>query len=373
MIKLETIKGQKSWILENGNIKLCLTEKGGHMAPVVFFRDTEKPVKPFYINPWAEEGLDIEGDMAALDPLRGDFFCLPFGEDNSWNGEFHPLHGETSGSIWNISPNQKDDTIELQMNTTSRKGKIVKRIKLAEGENNLYISHVIEGFSGPAPLGHHVIFPGGVKKYISTSPVKFGYTAKNKKSYYEAGVYHSLASFIKFTSLEKVPTIWKDNKYADCSVFPIRRGFEDVIQLYNAPIQDFAWAAVTVPEENYLWFSLKDPQILPSTVIWMENYGEHQHPWNGRNCCLGIEDVCSYFADGLGASVDNNFLNEEGIKTCHHLQADIPLTVNYIQGIVMIPEGFDRVKTIEGKDDGVMITSFTGKTVFTKVDSEFLF
>ncbi len=63
---------------------------------------------------------------------------------------------------------------------------------------------------------------------------------------------YSLASLEKFESLEKVPTIWKDNKYADCSIFPAREGFVDILQVYNEPQNDFVWSAVTVPEDNFL-------------------------------------------------------------------------------------------------------------------------
>ncbi len=372
MIKSEIIKGQKSWILENKNIRLCLTKKGGHMAPVIFMKDTEKPIEPFYINPWAEEGLTLENEPDVLKPLRGDFFCLPFGGDNSWNGESHPPHGEVSCSGWSLVPNQKEGSITLKIDTEARKGCVTKKIELKEGENNLYISHHIDGFAGPASLGHHATFPGDTKKYISTSSIKFGYTNKYGNSSYNNGEYYSLASLKKFKSLEKVPTVWKESEYTDCSVFPAREGFIDLLQIYNESHKDFAWSAVTTPEEEYLWFSLKDSEILPSTVLWMENKGRHQNPWNGRNCCIGVEDVCSSFADGLSVSAEKNFLNGEGIKTCHYLNGKDSMTVKYIQGVVRIPEGFDRARTIVKKDDGVEITSFSGKVVFTKVDTGFI-
>lgn len=372
MIKSEIIKGQKSWILENRNIRLCLTEHGGHMAPVVFMKDSEKPVEPFYINPWAEEGLNLDSEPAVLVPLRGDFFCLPFGGDNSWNGESHPAHGEVSGSRWSIAPNQTENSIVLKMDTVARKGSVTKKIELIENENNLYISHAIEGFAGPVSLGHHAIFPGGTKKNISTSSLKFGYTGKYESGNYNNGEYYSLASLEKFESLERVPAVWKDDKYTDCSVFPAREGFVDILQVYNKPEKDFAWSAVVVPEEGYMWFSLKDSEILPSTVLWMENRGRYQKPWNGRNVCIGVEDVCSSFADGLAVSAEDNFLNKEGIKTCHQIKEGSGLSVKYIQGVVRIPKDFKRVKTIVKKDDGVEITSFSGKSVFTKVDVRFI-
>ena len=373
MIKAEIIKGQESWVLETRNIKLCLTKKGGHMAPVVFMKDSEEPVEPYYINPWAEEGLNLENEPDVLIPLRGDFFCLPFGGDNNWNGESHSVHGESAGNMWKLASEREDNSITLTIDTEGRKGSVKKRIELKEGENNLYISHTIEGFTGPASLGHHAIFPGGTKKYISTSSIKFGYTNKYESASYNQGEYYSLASLEKFEFLDRVPTVWKDNQYTDCSVFPAREGFIDILQVYNKPQKDFAWSAVVVPEEGYLWFSLKDSEILPSTVLWMENRGRHQQPWNGRNCCIGVEDVCSSFADGLSVSAEKNFLNGEEIKTCHRLKEKDSMTVKYIQGVVRIPEGFDRARTIIKKDDGVEITSVSGKVVFSKVDTGFLF
>ena len=56
-------------------------------------------------------------------------------------------------------------------------------------------------------------------------------------------------------------------------------------------------------DEGFLWFSLKDPAVLPMTMLWMENHGRHFPPWNGRNCCLGLEDLCGYFAGGYAPSV----------------------------------------------------------------------
>ncbi|MDA3940424.1 MAG: hypothetical protein PF693_14135 [Spirochaetia bacterium] len=372
MIRSEIIKGQRSWVLENKSIRLCLTELGGHMAPVVFMKDSVQPIEPFYISPWAEEGLNLENEPEVLVPLRGDFFCLPFGGDNSWNNESHPPHGEVSGNKWALASEQSENSIVLKMDTTARRGSITKSIGLKEGENNLYINHLVEGFTGSTSLGHHAIFPGGTKKYISTSPIKFGYTNKYEGASYNQGEYYSLASLEKFKSLEKVPTVWKDNDNTDCSVFPARKGFVDILQVYNKSEENFAWSAVTVPEEGYLWFSLKDSEILPSTVLWMENMGRHQAPWNGRNVCIGVEDVCSSFADGLAVSAKNNFLNEKGIKTCHQIKEDSGLSVKYIQGVVRIPEGFDKVKTILKKDDGIEITSVSGKKVFTKVNTEFI-
>ena len=49
---METIDSQPSWILENPQVRLAVTKVGGQMAPVVFLRDSGKPVQPYHISPW---------------------------------------------------------------------------------------------------------------------------------------------------------------------------------------------------------------------------------------------------------------------------------------------------------------------------------
>ena len=48
----KTIAGQPSWILANRQVELAVTELGGHMAPVTFYRNTTGPVQPYFISSW---------------------------------------------------------------------------------------------------------------------------------------------------------------------------------------------------------------------------------------------------------------------------------------------------------------------------------
>ena len=72
------------------------------------------------------------------------------------------------------------------------------------------------------------------------------------------------------------------------------------------------WTCAVCEEEGFLWYSFKDRAVLPSMVMWMENHGRHGAPWNGRNCCIGLEDVCAYFAKGLLPSVEDNDISATG-------------------------------------------------------------
>jgi len=314
----------------------------------------------------------MTGQPGLLTPIRGDFFCLPFGGNNSWKNENHPPHGEVSEEKWKLTSGGDPNRIELQLKTKSRKGSVIKQIDIRNGENNIYICHKIQGFKGPTSMGHHPIFPGGTKKYISTSPIKFGITDYRKPGPFLNGEYFSLAPAERFESLSKVPTIWKDEPYTDCSVFPARNGFIDHLQVFNKEAPGFAWSAVSAPEDGYVWFGLKDPAILPSALVWIENRGRHQTPWNGRNSCIGIEDVCSFLAHGLAASTEDNDINKEGIKTFHELSGKKEFEVRYIQGLVKIPKTYGRVFEISKKDDGIEIKFEGGENISTKVNLDFL-
>jgi hypothetical protein len=372
-IKVCEFAKEKGWEFKADKITLHITERGGHMGPVYFHIDENSTFQPYYINPWNNENLFIETEV--LRPLRGDFFCLPFGGDNNWNGESHKAHGETACNNWALKDfiDDKDCMkIEFQMETFDRPGNVTKRIMLSHDELNVYSQHTISGFSGPTPMGHHATLRGDTPVNIKTADFIQGMTNPDMNPIHDNREYYSLPPGKKFDDLKKVPTIWSDNPVTDCSIFPNREGFVDIIQLYNSTESRYGWTTAVFQEQGYLWYSLKDVEVLPSTLLWMENKGRHQSPWNGRNCCIGLEDICSYFASGLSKSAMENEINKSGIKTCHILGNEEPFNVNYIQGVVPIPEGFTEVQNLKFKKNQLIFESTTGISVTTKVHYEFI-
>ena len=91
--------GRKAWQFSNGETQISLTLDGGQMAPVTFFAGTSTGVEPYYISPWQEEAKEVT-TPGVLKFLRGDFFCMPFGGDNTLDGEVHPPHGEVAEGRW---------------------------------------------------------------------------------------------------------------------------------------------------------------------------------------------------------------------------------------------------------------------------------
>ena len=370
------IHSRPSWVISTPQVELAITATGGMMFPVTFYRDTNKPVQPYYVSPWQDEGLKL--DVPVLVALRGDFFCMPFGgNSDKFNGEQHPPHGEVAGSQWHHLETKHHGaltTLKLELETKVRPGRVTKEISLIEGDNVVYGTDTITGFAGPTPLGHHATLgmpdkEGSVR--IATSPFRFGCTNPGVFSDPAKREYQSFAIGARFTDLSQVPLMFKGAPDADVTRLPARQGYADLLQIFNEP-GEVAWTTATRADEGYLWFSLKDPAVLNSTVFWIENHGRHGVPWNGRNNCLGLEDVTAYFADGLAASTKPNELNRQGVKTAVELSADHPTVVRYIQGVAKVPAGFEQVKTLEFAPGQVTFVSTAGQRVNVPVKHEFL-
>ena len=370
------IKGETSWVVESDQVELAVTIRGGHMAPVTFYRTDPDPVQPYYISPW--QGTGVRTGVAVLDMLRGDFFCMPFGGGNAYRGEHHPVHGETAGSTWSLdSLDKSGDVTELRLGLTTkaRPGRITKRLSLVQGENVVYCRHEIAGSSGKMCLSHHATLavpeePASLR--VSVSPFLQASVVPRETLANTGNEYYFLAPGARFKDLAHVPTIWKDSPWADCSTHPGPEGFMDLVAVFPRLQKTPAWTAVAAPGRGYLWFALRDAAVLPQTTIWMSNKGRHAAPWSGRNRCLGVEDGCAYYTFGLASSAKANELSKAGIATCLTLSPSLVTGINHIQGVVKIPKGFDRVKALTFARNEVRFSSWSGKVVAAPVRWGFL-
>lgn len=373
---VKTIASQPSWVIRNDAVELSVTQLGGHMSPVTFYRSAGLPVQPYYISPWQDEGLDI--DEPVLVPLRGDFFCMPFGAGSTHRGQSHVSHGESATKKWSFAGLEKKGavtTLSLSMKTTAIPGKTTKNLSLVDGQNVVYSQHVLEGYAGKFPLGHHatLAMPEDPKTvHLATSSYRFGRTYPVPPGNPAAGEYYSVDPGKTFDDLTRVPMSWKDPAYGNFLDMPDRKGFVDLAAVFHEVSSRPAWTTAVFEKQEFLWFSLKDSRMLPSLIFWVENHGRHTEPWGGRNNCLGLEDVCAYFAMGLADSVKTNSLNREGVVTAVELTPKLPTRVNYIQGVVRVPRGFLRVREVHFAPGSVTFLSVTGKRVAAAVNHEFI-
>jgi hypothetical protein len=378
-----TIHSQPSWIFANGDVEVAVTKLGGHMAPVTFDRKSKAPIQPYHISPWQDEGLK-DLPAAVLSPLRGDFFCMPFGGNAAARGsEQHVPHGEAATAAWEFAGRTREadgtETLTLALDTKVRPGRITKELTLVPGQPVVYSRHVIDGFAGPTPLGHHATLAMPEEEgsiVVSVSPFKLGMTCPGVFSDPANREYQSLASGETFTDLARVPSRWKQPTETDCSRFPVRRGYADLLAVFadeKALAGSPAWTAAVNTKDHWVWFSLHDPSVLPATVFWIENRGRHGVPWNGRNNCLGLEDVCAYFAEGLVPSTTPNPLSKQGIRTAIELDVRRPTEIRYAQGAARVPADFDRVKTIDfSRPEQITLVADSGVTATVPVRHEFV-
>ncbi|MDP3069305.1 MAG: hypothetical protein Q8N18_03405 [Opitutaceae bacterium] len=373
---LRQVRGQPSWALQSSHVAAQLTRLGGHLGPVEF-RLGRRTVAPFSVAPWAEDKID-----AALPPLlhalRGDFFCAPFGGNGTpWRGERHPPHGETANATWQLSAIErapKRVTLHAGLDLTVRAGHVGKHLTLVDGHTAVYQRHVMAGMRGPMSVGHHAMlkFPdtegSGVvstSRFVRAQVLPVPFELPENKGY------QALKAGARFRSLDRVPLLAGGT--TDVSVYPARRGFDDLVMLTADPKLDFAWNAVTFPGERYAYFALRDPRVLRHTILWISNGGRHYAPWNGRHTAvMGLEDTTSYFHLGLAESAKPNALSRAGHSTTLTLHRKRPTVVSYILGVAAIPAGFDRVKDIRAVKGGIELVAANGRRARGALDLAFL-
>jgi hypothetical protein len=132
-------------------------------------------------------------------------------------------------------------------------------------------------------------------------------------------------------------------------------------------------SAVSTKWKNFVWFALKNPKVLASTVFWHSNGGRHYAPWNGRHRgVLGIEDVTAYFHLGLAASLADNPWQDKGVPTSIAFAKGKTTRIPYIMGVASLPAGFDSVSSIERTATGIRLQSASGASIDHVVDTSFI-
>ena len=298
--------------------------------------------------------------------LRGDFFCLPFGGSDQLP---HP-HGATANNEW-TPISSEDNKLVMEIEPDDIGGKVTKEVSLRDGQYAIYQKHTITGIEGSYNYGHHPIieFPEqGGPFAIHTSPFIHGQVYPGAFEDPANGGHSSLKEGAIFTSLDQVDMA--NGSTTSLAQYPAREGFEDLV-LFSAAEQNLAWTAVTL--DGYAWISLKNPKQFPSTLFWISNGGRHYQPWNGRHKNrIGIEDVCSYFHEGLDSSRSNKL--PHGIATTADFSKDQPTELCHIQMVHPLPGGFCAVEHIryDSAKKGIWLSDAQGQEIFAPVDCSFL-
>lgn len=365
MSSRETVHGAPSVRIASDHVTAWVALDGAHLAPVEFRSDGQR-AQPYALAPWLPD--DADNVPRLLDTMRGDFFCLPFGAQPDG-----PLHGEPANLPWTVI-DESDAQATLRIEAHDSAARIDKTVSLRHGDDAVYQEFTVTGLSGDFNYGTHPIIdfsglaPGQGR--VSTSPMRWSSVFPGTFSDPAAGETQVLAEGAVFTDLDAVPRA--DGGTLDLSRYPTPPGHEDLVMLVNDPAAgDLGWSAATL--DGFVWFALKDIRDFPSTLLWVSNGGRSAPPWSGRHLGrMGIEDVCSYFADGL-ESARADHLGTLGIPTTRAFDATTPVTMRVAHGVAFTPDGFGRVLTIETTTPGrVTLRDDEGRTVTASIDWSFV-
>ncbi len=357
----------KTLLIKNQSVEVGVLEECGHLFPIRFFFEKEV-IEPMHIAPWTNEDLD-KSIPPILKYLRGDFFCAPFGASDILKDESRD-HGTSANDKWNEIEVTKS-SLKLKLSKKISGAELIKEISINENESVVYQKHIFKGGKGKIPVGHHAMLKIPDSCFISFSDFEFAGTPPFIVEPDSSKGRSVLKYPQQFPNLANVQL--SDNKIVDVSIYPFDKNHEDLYMVISKKDIPFGWSAVSCPSKGWLWFAIKDRNILPNTVIWLSNGGRYYSPFSSRHKnVIGIEETASFFHLGHKASIEKNYLNEQGFKTYIELAPDKVLEIPYLFGAVKIPSGFGKVKSITETKDGVEIKDNGHNKVFVKVNLNFI-
>ena len=350
---IKTNYGEPSYTISNDLVSVFITVQAGHLT-ASFHTGANETVNPFFIPPWWCEAQDQNLDEI-INVLRGDFFCFPFGaNEESYEGKKYAVHGKTANANWDfVSFKEQKRTKELilSMDLDYEEGRVDKTITLCENEPIIYNRHTINGFTGKIPIGHHPTLQLPNREgagIIDISEPLAGFTTPEPIEDPKMGGYSQLQPNYEISDRSKV--LCMNGQSIDLTRYPGPKGFDDIVIFINDSSRDFVYTALSLPEEGYLYFNLKNPKVLSSTLFWMPNGGRHYAPWNGRMTAgLGMEEISGFYHYGITPSIEKNFFQEKGYKTYVEIDGK-PFEVKLIMGVVPIEKSFQGVEDIVKKD-----------------------
>ncbi len=363
---LEAADLSHDWTLRNDAVRVRVKAIGGSLEPD--FRLQAGWVSPMHVAPWANERLPDE-IPPMLRWLRGDFFCAPFGESDLIPEETRP-HGTTANGRW--SPSGPADpeggsalTLELELEGQVMGAQVTKRVAVRQGQAIVYQEHVFHGGSGRLPVGHHAMLHASEPLLLGFSDWIWGGTPPSPL---EPGGVSKLLYPQTFHDLTGVSL--QTGQPVDLTRYPALKDHEDLLMLVADTRLPFAWSAATAPRAGWVWFALKNPRVLRSTILWQSNGGRKYAPFNGRHRnVIGLEEITAYFHLGHRAALENPLL-EAGLETA--LELSERLSVRLLFGMADVPAGFGAVTRMTPVPDGVRLEDAAGLTTFAPLDLDFI-
>ena len=318
--------------------------------------DNGRELRPLHRAPWLDDPA-IQADTSILPVergLSGDFFCAPFGANDIEAG---PAHGLTANSPWTRTA-AGADTMRFELDAPFMGAVFRKVLTLGTDAPLLYQEHEIVGGSGRLSAAHHPMVRLETTGRFATSAKSTAIAADpplepGRNRLLAGGQVHDIGAFPG-----------ADGGTVDLTRLPIGDAHEDFVSLVEAPGHDIGWTAVLRDSENDIVFLLKDPNILPLTMLWHSNAGRDYAPWNGRHRgVLGIEDGRAAGGDGHRAATEDNRFTRLGVPTAFELAPGQTIRIPHVIGAVVRPEGWNTIAGIAVSGDRLVITGPDGDRI----------
>jgi hypothetical protein len=357
----------KTFPVRSDRTTFAVTATGGHLDDVRFTLEGCGTVRPMHTAPWFDEEMPADAPPM-LRVLRGDFFCAPFGANDVMPGD-GPQHGLPASGDWR-PVESGDGFIEAELATPIMGARLTKRVETRPGETAVYQRHVFTGGEGRLPVGHHAMLRAEGTLKLGFAPRLFAGTPPEPVEMAPAG--RSILAYPQAIA-DLGDAARANGGRIDLTTYPVDDGHEDLWMLASDPEPGFAWTAATSAEGGWVWFGLKNPRILPETVIWQSNGGRSYPPFSSRHRrVIGLEEVCSYFHLGHAASTRDNPLADRGIPTAITLAPSTTVAIPYVFGVAATPAGFGAVARVDEEDGGILLVDGNGREAFAAVDMSFV-
>lgn len=330
--------------------------------PHLAFRDGETWREPLHRAPWVEDA-NLPKPMPMVDRrLSGDFVCVPFGLNDVEPG---PPHGWSANSAWSVVE-QSDNALKLALDRRIMGARLEKTVRPAPDAPLLYQEHNLIGGEGAVTFAHHPMMrvTGGARLFAS--PKRLAITLD--QPIVEGR--HALACGQVVEDWHHMPAT--QGGTLNVANLPISEGDEDFVALLEAEGSTLGWTAVIRQAFGDIVFVLKDPKVLPLTMLWHSNGGREDAPWSGRHRhVLGIEDGIAAGGAGHRAALGESVYSRNGVVTALSLADGRAHRIAHVIGCIGRPAGWHEIADIRIEGDELVLQERGGASLNLAFDAGF--
>jgi hypothetical protein len=326
-----TYKGRRAVAVENENLRVTVTQEGGHVAEILDKRSGVNPlwspiwpsIEPSAYSPAKHPEYGGGGDARLLAGILGHNLCLDiFGGPSTEEmaAGFDP-HGEGPVALYDIS--EAGASLELRATFPLAQIRFVRRIEL-HGSNVRFLESVenLTGIDRPIGWTQHVTLG---PPFLDRGTTRF--RASAGESLVFPGEF-STADYLK----PGAEFTWPNA--------PLKNGGEVDMRIYSSAAVSGGYTAhLMSPRHEYAFFTAYSPSLkvgigytwrqadFPWMGIWEENCSRTGAPWNGKSITRAMEFGVSPFPESRRQMVERGKLF--GAPTFRWLPAKSRLEVEY--------------------------------------------